>query len=261
MKFIRNVMFLALLLGACGLIAQEQGNAPKQAAGDQKATSTPGRQPDNAIRDAQRELAHQSNEAAGIDSHEPGAGEEKDETAEFKQSPSVKKIASLTGLSLAAAYWLLVLLNFAIIAALVIWAWKKNVPAMFRARGETIRKNLEEARRASEDANRRLGDIESRLAKLDSEIAEMRQNAEAEAAKEEEHINVQAEEDRKKVVESAEQEIDAAAKAARRELKAYAASLAVSMAEKKIQVDPATDKTLVSSFVRELTSNGGKGSR
>lgn len=259
MKQIRYIAFLAVLVAAAGLFAQQPGGAPAQQSGDQKATTTPGQNPDHAITDAQRTLAHRENEAAGV---EPKKGEEeKDETAEFKQSPSVKKFASITGLSLGAAYWVLVILNFAIIAALVIWGWKKNVPAAFRARGDAIRKNLEEARKASEDANKRLSDVEARLAKLDSEITEMRKNAELEAAAEEERIKVQAEEDRKKVVESAEQEIDAAAKAARRELKAYAASLAVSIAEKKIQVDAKTDQAIVSSFVRELARSGGKDGR
>ena len=43
---------------------------------------------------------------------------------------------------------------------------------------------------------------------------------------------------------------------ARRELKAYAATLAVNLAEKKIHVDPQTDEALVNSFVRELGGNG-----
>jgi F-type H+-transporting ATPase subunit b len=240
-----------MLAIACVCLAQEQ--TPAQPVGHQQATTTKTQNPDHPIRDAQRELAHTSNEAAG---------EEQDETKQFKESPSVQWVARHTGLSLQAAYWVLVSLNFAIIAALVVWGWKKNVPAMFRARTENIRKNLEEARQASEDANRRLSDIESRLSRLDGEISEMRQKAEAEGVAEEERIRVAAEEDRRKVVEAAEQEIDAVARAARRDLKAYAASLAVSLAEKRIHVDAATDQALVSGFVRDLGRNGGgKGGR
>jgi F-type H+-transporting ATPase subunit b len=242
-----------LLLGCCVLAAQEQqGSAPPNPAGDQKATTSPGTHPDNAIRSAQRELAHESNEAVG---------EEKDDHQEFKESPSVRWVASHTGLSLGATYWLLVLINFGVIAAAIIWAWQKNVPGMFRNRTESIRKNLEEARRASEDANRRLSDIEARLSRLDAEIAEMRKQAEAEAAVEEQRIREAAEQDRRKVIESAEQEIDAVAKAARRDLKSYAAALAVSLAEKRIQIDAKTDQALVGTFVRELGRNGGKEGR
>jgi F-type H+-transporting ATPase subunit b len=192
---------------------------------------------------------------------EKAAGEGEDETKVFKESPSVEWVAKHTGLSLRSAYWMLISLNFAIIAGLIIWGWKKNVPAMFRTRTENIRKNLDEARRASEDANRRLANIETRLSKLDGEIAEMRKNAEAEAIAEEQRIRAAAEEDRRKVIEAAEQEIDAAAKAARRDLKAYAASLAVSLAEKKIQIDRNTDQALVTRFVHDLARSGGKDGR
>ena len=248
-------------MSACFVAARDQSAAPTQPVGQQPATSTPGQHPDHPIRDAQRNLAHSENEAAGVEGSKEASAEEKDETAEFKQSPSVKWFAAHTGLSLSAAYWVLVFLNFAIIAALVIWGWKKNVPAIFRARTETIRKNLDEARRASEDANRRLSDIENRLSRLDSEIAEMRKHAEEEAAAEELRIKAAAEEDRRKVIETAEQEIDAAAKAARRDLKTYAATLAISLAEKNIHVDHDTDRALVNGFVRDLGRNGGKDGR
>jgi len=59
-------------------------------------------------------------------------------------------------------------------------------------------------------------------------------------------------------VESAGQEVEAAARLAQRDLKAYAAELAVSLAEKRIQVDAATDRALVESFVGQLGQNGGK---
>ncbi|HUN87579.1 MAG TPA: ATP synthase F0 subunit B [Terriglobales bacterium] len=192
---------------------------------------------------------------------EHAKGEEHDDHSEFKESPSVQWIAQHTGMSVRNAYWVLIIANFVIIAGLIVWGWKKNVPAIFKARSEAIRKQLEEARRASEDANRRLSDIEQRLSRLDSEISDMRKRSEEEVAAEEQRIRAAAEEERVKVIESAEQEIDAAAKAARRDLKAFAASLAVDLAEKKIHVDSNTDQALVGRFVRELGRNGGKGGR
>jgi F-type H+-transporting ATPase subunit b len=261
-----RLAILAILVLACGCIISAQDRSASQPVGQQPATTTPGRNAghptanhaigDHPIQDGQSQLVHASNEAAG---------EEKDETREFRESASVKWIASHTGLSLQAAYWVLVILNFVVIAALVVWGWKKNVPAAFRARSEGIRKNLEEARRASEEANRRLSDIEARLSRLDGEIAEMRTKSETEAAAEEDRIKAAAEEDRRKVIEGAEQEIATAARAARRDLKAYVAGLAVSLAEKRIQVDAATDQALVDGFVRGLSRepsrNGGKGGR
>ncbi len=250
MKLLRNLAFaLLLLVPASILVAQEQP-APSTPP-DKSAQTEPTNQPSQPATSVTEELAHASNEAAG---HE--GKEEQEENAEFKQSPSVQFVAKITGLSLSAAYWLLVILNFAIIGGLIGWALKKNLPAMFRSRTESIRKSMDEARRASEDANKRLGEIEDRLSKLDSEISEMKQKAEADAAAEEQRVRASAEEDGRKIIAAAEQEIESAAKSARRELKAYAAELAISLAEKRIQVDKSTDEALVSTFVRQLGKDG-----
>ncbi len=184
------------------------------------------------------------------------AGE--DETAQFKHSASVKLLSRITGLSMEGAYWLAVLLNFAIVAGVIVWASKKNLPAIFRSRTASIQKSIEEARRASEDANQRLAQIESRLGRLDAEIAQMRARSEKEAAAEEERIKASVVEDAKRIVESAEQEIAAAAKAARRELTSYAADLAVTLATKQIHIDTNADQALVRRFANQLSNDGEK---
>jgi F-type H+-transporting ATPase subunit b len=181
--------------------------------------------------------------------------EEKDQAATFKHSDPVKFIAKITGLSLENAYWLCVVVNFAIILGVIFWASKEKLPAAFQGRTASIQKAMAEARAASEDANRRLADIESRLARLDGEIGEMRRAAEKEAAAEEERITAAIADDVRKVAEAAEQEITAAVKAARRDLQAYSANLVVSLAEKKIKVDRATDQSLVSNFAQRLASD------
>jgi len=181
----------------------------------------------------------------------PAAGEE--EGAEFKQSASVRLVARLTGLSLHAAYWLCVGLNFAVVAGAMLWVFRSKLPGVFRSRTGLIRKAMDEARKASEDANRRLGEIEARLGRLDTEISGMRQAAETEAAAEEQRIRAASEEDKRKIVEAAEQEIATAARLARRDLTAYAADLAVSLAQKKIQVDLASDQALVRGFANGLS--------
>jgi F-type H+-transporting ATPase subunit b len=190
-----------------------------------------------------QQLAHETREAAG---------EEQDETAEFKQSASVRLIAKWTGMSLQHAYWLSVLLNFVVIAAVIGWAARKYLPAMFSARTAAIQKAMQEAQKASEEARRRLAEIESRLMKLDVEIGMMRDAAEKETGAEEARIQAAVQEDARKMLESAQQEIASAAKAARRELTAYAADLAVALAQKQIHVDASTDQTLVRRFAGEL---------
>lgn len=207
---------------------------------------------------AQSAPATNQGEAATAQNVQPSAGAEGnsgDETEQFKHSSSVQWLARHTGLSQDGAYWLAVIINFAVVAGLIVWASTKNLPGMFRSRTASIQKQIAEARQASEDANRRLTDIESRLGRLDQEISQMKATAEQEAVAEEGRIKSAAEEDARRIVESAEQEIAAAAKAARRELTAYAADLSVTLAAKQIRVDAPTDQALLRRFVKQL-SNG-----
>ena len=240
---------LALLLVSCvgwtTVRAQERHASSEQKQASQSSAEQPA--------GPGKQLAHTSKEAAG---------EEKDEMAEFKQSASVQMVKRLTGLSLQQSYWLCVVLNFVVIAAVIVWAGRKYLPGMFRDRSAAIQKAMQEAQMASEEARRRLADIESRLMKLDGEIGMMRDAAEKEGAAEEARIQAAAEEDARKIVASAEQEIAAAAKAARRQLTAYAADLAVGLARKQIHVDAGTDQALIRNFAQELgasSDDSGKG--
>ncbi len=248
MKQILRVGLLVLLAGSFAatgsLWAQEQSPAPapqqQQQSGD--AANGPG---------FARQLTHETREAAG---------EERDDKAQFKESASVKFIAAHTGLSTGSAYLLSVLLNFAVIAGIILWAAGKYLPGAFRSRTAAIQKAMQEAQKASEEARRRLAEIESRLMKLDVEIGMMRDAAEKEAAAEEARIQAAAQEDARKIVEAAQQEIAAAAKSARRALTAYAADLAVGLAQKQIHVDAATDQALVRNFAGQLGADAsGKG--
>jgi F-type H+-transporting ATPase subunit b len=238
---IRAMLLTLLMVGVPGsyrVRAQERAAAPEK----QEAESAP------KHRGPAQQLAHETREAAG---------EEKDETEEFKKSASVQMIARLTGLSLGNAYLFSVVLNFAVIAAIIIWAGRKYLPGMFHDRTAAIQKAMQEAQKASDEARRRLAEIESRLMRLDGEIGMMRDAAEKESAAEEVRIQAAAQEDARKMVESAQHEIASAAKTARRELTAYAADLAVGLAQKQIHVDAATDRTLVRNFADELGSSTG----
>ena len=182
--------------------------------------------------------------------------EPEDEEAAFKYSPAVKSIAKITGLSLVNAYWLCVVINFSIVAALIFVAMKSNLPAMLRGRTQEIRKGIEQAKRASEEAGNRLHDIEERLSRLNVEIGEFQKRAEGEARAEEERIRASIEEEKHKIIEAAEQEVVQATNTARRELQKYAVKLAVEVAEKGIHVDSNEDKALVQDFVEQLGTDG-----
>jgi F-type H+-transporting ATPase subunit b len=211
-------------------------------------------QPDQSVGS---KAAQEAEHDVAPDSH-PAPNENENEQDQFKHSASVRWIATLTGLSLDNAYWLSVIVNFSIIAFLIVWASRKNLPPMFKNRTGDIQKAMEDARKASEDANRRLSAVEARLAKLGDEIAQMSAAGEKESAAEEERIKAAVELDARRIIESAEHEITAAAKAARRELTAYAADLAVSLARKQIHVDAGTDQNLIDSFAARLSADGAR---
>jgi F-type H+-transporting ATPase subunit b len=242
---------LAILFLGCCALGQEPGTAPETRAEDPARHSADPQKAKEPARDAGfgAQLAKETREAAGED----------EETAQFKQSPSVRWLAKLTGGNLQHAYLLAVLLNFAVIVGALFWAGKKFLPGAFRARTAAIQQAMEEARRSTEDANHRLSEIESRLSHLDGEIASMKAAGEADLAAEEARIKAAAEQDARKIIENAEQEIAAAVKSARRDLTTYAADLAVSLAKKQIHVDAGTDSTLVRSFADRLASTEERG--
>lgn len=232
---------LLTLLASCFVCAAGSAHAQDQPASPAKKQSADSaRQPGFA-----QQLTRETREAAGEDK------EEKDKAA-FQRSASVRFIASKLGISPETASLLSFLFNFGAIVGIFVWATRKHLPGAFRARTAAIQKAMQEAQKASEEARRRLAEIESRLMKLDVEIGMMRDAAEREAGAEEARIQAAVQEDARKMVESAQQEIAAAAKAARRELTAYAADLAVGLAQKQIHVDAATDQVLLRKFAGEL---------
>jgi F-type H+-transporting ATPase subunit b len=240
---LRSGALLLLAVSLAAISSPAQARARQQPQQEVKATHERG---------PGQELAHETREAAG---------EEKDERAQFKQSASIAVIARLTGLSVNNAYLFSEVLNFAVVAGVIVWAGRKFLPGIFRARTAAIQKAIEEAQKASEEARRRLAEIENRLLKLDAEIGLMREAAEKEAAAEEARIQAAAKDDARKIVEAAQQEIASAAKAARRELTAYAADLAVGLAQKQIRVDAATDQAFLRNFTRDLGNPESPGSR
>ena len=210
-----------------------------------------------------QELTHVANEAAGRTPQQGAVGGQavgghEDEHAAFKYSPAVQGISKLTGLSLENAYWLCVVINFTIVAVLILLALKSNLPAMLRGRTQEIQKGMEDARRASQEAKLKLEEIETRLARMNVEIGQMQNHAELEAKAEEDRIRASIAEEKHKILESAQLEVSQATNAARRELQKYAVELAVAMAEKGIRVDPNQDKALVEGFSEQLAPEAGR---
>ena len=242
MKNFRNAILLITLLFAFGAFAQEHEAAKPQESAQAEHATNPNQKPE-------RELTNAS-EAASPE------GEEEEEYVQLKQSASFRWVAKTLGTTPKTAYWLLFILNFALLAGTIAFVVRKSLPLAMRTRTEGIQKGIEDARKASVEATARLSEIEARLSRLDGEVAALKATAETDFSAEEARIKQQDEEDARHVVESAEQEIAAATRTAQRELKTFAAELAVSLAEKKIKVDQRTDEELVRGFVSQLGKDG-----
>jgi F-type H+-transporting ATPase subunit b len=152
-------------------------------------------------------------------------------------------------------------LNFAIVAAAILYGLFKFLPQTLRKRREDIQQRLVDARAATEQANARLRAVEEKFARLDEEIAAIRAQAEREGVAEEARMKALIEAERQRIVASAEQEIAAAALTARRELKRFAAELAVDRARQMVSVDDERDLALVRQFTQELGEGARNGGR
>jgi F-type H+-transporting ATPase subunit b len=145
-------------------------------------------------------------------------------------------------------------INFAIVAALIVWIFGKKLPSGFRARAEAVSSAITSATSARAAADAQLRDAENRLANLQKEVAELRALAEKEAAAEVERLRATTLSDAQKIAAAAKAEIEAAERAARLELKALAANLAVDGAESLLakQLTPKAQESLISNFVKSL---------
>lgn len=197
-------------------------------------------------------------EASEPDNAVPEKKEEvKDENEEYRHSAAVQKLGHIFGLNAEQAATAFTLINFLILAIAVGYALLKLLPKTFAARNTRIQKQLVDARTATEEASARLNSVEARLSKLDDQIAGMRQQAEADAKKEEQRIRANVEEEKSKIVAAAEAEIQAATAAARRDIQQFAAGLAIEQAARKLVVTAETDRLLVENFARQLTGDNG----
>ena len=145
-------------------------------------------------------------------------------------------------------------INFAIVAAVLLWLFAKKLPPWFRGNADRIRSAITKATAAKEEAERQVREAETKLANLKQEIAVLQATAQREAAEEGERIRALSQSDAKKVGMAAQAEIEAAERAARLELKALAAALAVDGAESLLtkQLTTSAQETLVDTFVKSL---------
>jgi F-type H+-transporting ATPase subunit b len=251
---LRALLALALLAFLPVVPSRACAQEPSAAPSSEQTSADPAKKDNESAR------KHKGAVGQLIEEQRESTGEEEEDNVNLTHAGPIRWLARKTGLSVHQAHLVALSLNFAFVVAVVFWAARKYLPAMFRDRSQSIQQALEEARAASQDANRRLADIENRLRQLDVEIGQMQATAEKEADAEEARILKAAEEDIGKVVLAAKQEIAAAAKQARRELTTHTAGLAIALARQQINVDSNTDQLLVRTFASKLASPPAPGS-
>ena len=128
------------------------------------------------------------------------------------------------------------LVNFAMLAAILIWGMKKaKVGALLKDRQAGIEKALKEAVQAREAAEKKSAEYSEKLAKATKEIDEIYASIKKEGELEKERIIAEAKVSAEKIKEQAEQTAAREVLKARAELRGEAARLAVQLAEQNLK--------------------------
>ncbi len=151
--------------------------------------------------------------------------------------------------------------NFVILAGALGYLISKSAGSFFRSRTAAIREGIDEAARMKREAEERAAAIERKVSGLEKEVERLRGEAKAEFAAEGERIERETAETLRRIQQQAEGEIESLSKAARLELKAYAAGLAVDLAEGQIRaaMDGTRDAALIAAFAGRLGRDGAGG--
>ncbi|HXE76481.1 MAG TPA: ATP synthase F0 subunit B [Candidatus Xenobia bacterium] len=151
--------------------------------------------------------------------------------------------------------------NFLTVFGALGYLLRKPMREFFSGQRAAIQAAIAESRQARQQAEQRLAEIEQRLARLGEDVENLRREAAAHAAAEQQRIREAAQRETERILATAQAEIESTRRAARLELRAFAARLAVSLAEQRIrqQLTPEAHAALFASFVAGLASSGREG--
>jgi len=144
--------------------------------------------------------------------------------------------------------------NFIILAGGLGYLISKTLPPYFQSRSTSIKKGIAEAQQQKREAEKRFAEMETRMAALGAEIDNFRKQSQAEMEQEGQRIREETAQQIKKLQIQGEQEIESAGKTARRDLSAYAADLALQLAEQRIRtrLGPELEASLADGFIDDL---------
>lgn len=149
--------------------------------------------------------------------------------------------------------WVFRWINFAIVLALIVYAFRRAAPS-FRRNADEIAQRIAEGTRAREAAERQKREAQAKLAGIETEVAALRAEAKRSAEAESERLRELARVEAEMIERAARAEIAAAERAGRLELKTYAAEIALERAEAQLrrELTPQAEAVLFGAFVGEL---------
>jgi F0F1-type ATP synthase membrane subunit b/b' len=145
--------------------------------------------------------------------------------------------------------------NLALFVGLLVYVlMKADIRGAFRARGESIKAELEKARTERDAALAKLKEVEELLAGMSDQVSSINQRSKTEAEEERKRISLSTQEEIAKLTSQAQREIENAAKVAKTELRNFAAAESIRMAEDLIKRDmrPEDDARLMMHNVEEM---------
>jgi F0F1-type ATP synthase membrane subunit b/b' len=150
--------------------------------------------------------------------------------------------------------WKFVNLAIFVLALVFILTRKAKLGEVFKARRESIKRELAHAEQERDAALAKLKEVEERLGLLETEVATIKEQAVREAEEERERIAHSTEAEIAKLSEQASREIERAGKAAKKELRRYTAEQSVRLAEEIVrrEMKPEDDARLIASNIEEL---------
>jgi F-type H+-transporting ATPase subunit b len=146
------------------------------------------------------------------------------------------------------------LANFAILAGVLVYFLKSPIGVHLATRASQIRQDLVTAAEMRAAAAAQLAEIDRKLQTLPAELDALRQQGAQDVIAEQARIAQAAAAERERLIEHTRREIEMRLRVARRELTAYAAQLAVNLAEARIRqsITPDDQLRLVDRYTAQL---------
>ncbi len=150
--------------------------------------------------------------------------------------------------------FLIQVLNFSVLIAVLVWFGRKPVREFFAGRTEAIKKGIADAREARDAAEHALEEVQEKLDRSDAEIAKMVKAATEAGAREREHLINEGQRMSQRIIEQAKSGIEFELTQATEGLRAEAAEFAVRLAEEKIgqKLDEAEQMKLLEDAIKRL---------